>query len=158
MTESEAPESASNPDSPDTGDDGDYKSEAEKWKALARKHEQAAKANAGAAKQLAEIADRDKSDQQKLAERAEAAEKRAAEVELRALRHEVALAKGLTSSQAKRLVGSTEAELLADADELLSDIKSGRPPVDVDQGVRGDAAKSGKPDMNTLIRSAAGRS
>jgi len=38
-------------------------------------------------------------------------------------RAEVALAKGLTPTQAKRLVGSTKEELEADADELLADLK-----------------------------------
>lgn len=42
--------------------------------------------------------------------------------EARALRAEVALDKGLTVSQAKRLVGTTKEELEADADELLKDI------------------------------------
>jgi hypothetical protein len=42
--------------------------------------------------------------------------------EQRALRAEVANAKGLTPTQAKRLVGETREELEADADELLADI------------------------------------
>lgn len=49
-------------------------------------------------------------------------ERNAAASEARALRAEVANAKGLTPSQAKRLVGSTREELEADADELLKDI------------------------------------
>ena len=49
-------------------------------------------------------------------------ERQAKESEARALRAEVANAKGLTASQAKRLVGSTKEELEADADELLKDI------------------------------------
>lgn len=102
--------------------------------------------------------DRDKSEAERLAERAETAEKRAAEVELRALRNEVAISKGLTASQAKRLIGSTEDELLADADQLLADMKSGRSVPDVDQGVRGETPAKAKPDMNHLIRVASGRS
>lgn len=42
--------------------------------------------------------------------------------EQRALRAEIANAKGLTPTQAKRLVGETREELEADADELLADI------------------------------------
>ena len=42
--------------------------------------------------------------------------------EARALRAEVANAKGLTPNQAKRLVGNTLEELESDADELLKDI------------------------------------
>jgi len=49
-------------------------------------------------------------------------ERQAKESEARALRAEVANAKGLTPTQAKRLVGSTKEELEADADELLADI------------------------------------
>lgn len=87
---------------------------------------------------LKEFEDRDKTEAQKLAERAEAAEKRAAEIEARALRLEVAHEKGLTPGQAKRLVGSTRDELETDADEILRDFptKPGRPRGDVDQGAR----------------------
>ena len=53
-------------------------------------------------------------------------ERRTAETEMRALRAEVANAKGLTPTQAKRLVGSTREELEADADELLADIGAQR--------------------------------
>lgn len=70
---------------------------------------------------LKELEDRDKSDSEKLAERVAAAEKRAADAEAKALRLEVAAAKGLTPSQVKRLVGTTREELEADADELLAD-------------------------------------
>jgi hypothetical protein len=49
-------------------------------------------------------------------------ERQASDNEARALRAEIANAKGLTPGQAKRLVGSTREELEADADELLADI------------------------------------
>lgn len=49
-------------------------------------------------------------------------ERQAKESEERALRAEVANAKGLTTTQAKRLVGATKEELEADADELIKDI------------------------------------
>lgn len=49
-------------------------------------------------------------------------ERQARESETRAMRAEVANAKGLTPTQAKRLVGATREELEADADELLKDI------------------------------------
>jgi hypothetical protein len=70
-------------------------------------------------KAKAQAADASKSDLQKLADRLDAAEKRAAEAEATALRSEVAAAKGLTAAQAKRLTGKTKAELEADADDLL---------------------------------------
>lgn len=60
------------------------------------------------------------------AERATTADAERAKSDLRATRAEVALAKKLTPSQAKRLVGTTVAELEADADELLKDIGAQR--------------------------------
>lgn len=103
-------------------DTTDHKAEAEKWKALARKHEDQAKANSDAAKRLKEIEDKGKDDLQRATERADEADKKASAAEARALRAEVALAKGLTATQAKRLVGDTQEELEADADELLKDL------------------------------------
>lgn len=57
-----------------------------------------------------------------LEERVAEIEKQAKDAEDRARRAEVANAKGLTPSQAKRLIGSTREELEADADDLLKDI------------------------------------
>lgn len=74
---------------------------------------------------LKELEDRDKSDTDKLQDRVTVAEKRAEEAEARALRLEVAAEKGLTLTQAKRLVGSTKDELEADADELLESFGAG---------------------------------
>jgi hypothetical protein len=79
-----------------------------------------------------------KTEAEKLAERAAAAEKAAGEHQLRALRAEVALAKKLTPSQAKRIVGSTKEELEADADELLKDLAvTPAKPTSFDGGPRG---------------------
>ncbi len=78
---------------------------------------------------LKEIEDRDKTDSEKLTERLTTAEKRAIEAEHRALRLEVAAGKGLTPIQAKRLVGATQEELEADADELLATFVPNRPNV-----------------------------
>jgi hypothetical protein len=68
--------------------------------------------------------DAEKSDQQKLEERATGAEKDAGEAKAEAARLKVALRKGLTETQAKRLVGQTEEDLEKDADELLESFKS----------------------------------
>jgi hypothetical protein len=57
-----------------------------------------------------------------LEERVAEIERQSQESEARALRAEVANAKGLTPTQAKRLVGQTREELEADADELVKDI------------------------------------
>lgn len=106
----------------------DWKAEAEKWKALARKHEGQAKANADAARKLAETEDANKSDIQRATDKAAEAETRAATAEANALRIEVALDKapdGMPLAQvrklAKRLTGGTREELEADADELFGD-------------------------------------
>lgn len=57
-----------------------------------------------------------------LEERVAQIERQAKDSETRALRAEVANAKGLTPNQAKRLVGETREELEADADELMRDL------------------------------------
>lgn len=126
-TATDATATTSTTDSTDTSTSGDQPNELEKWKALARKNEQRAKENADAAKRLQEIEDAQKTETQKMLDRAEAAEKRAIELELQTLRSDVALRKGLTATQAKRLVGNTLDELEADADELLNDLKAARP-------------------------------
>lgn len=61
------------------------------------------------------------SDSEKAVARAETAEKKLAELEPKLLRLEVAYEKGLPSKLAKRLTGSTRAELEADADDLLEE-------------------------------------
>lgn len=103
---------------PATGDD--LAAEVEKWKKLARQNEAQAKANAEAAKRLAELEDRDKSEAQRLTEQQKAAEERAAKAERELLRLRVAARKGLTEAQAKRLSGDSEEELEADAEDLLA--------------------------------------
>jgi len=100
--------------------DKDWEAEATKWKALARKHEKAAKDNADAARRLADIEASGKSEQERLTEARQAAEERAQTAEREIARLRVALKKGLTDVQARRLVGDTEDELEADADELLT--------------------------------------
>lgn len=74
--------------------------------------------------QLKASSNGDQSDTDKINDRIAAAEKRAQEAEATALRWQVAGAKGLTSAQAKRLVGGTLEELEDDADELLAAFKS----------------------------------
>jgi len=68
-----------------------------------------------------------KSDLQKAIERAEKAEGALTPTQTQVARLEVALAKGLTATQAKRLVGSTKEELEKDADELLADLGAKKP-------------------------------
>ena len=69
------------------------------------------------AEKLAEFEESQKTEAQKAQERLEAAEKRAAELELKATRAEVAAAKGVP---AELLTGSTQEELEASADALIA--------------------------------------
>lgn len=121
----------------DLGDAGKKALEAERQ---ARKAAEAAAREAQ--KKVKEYEDRDKSEAEKAQERAEAAEKRAADLELENSRIMVAVEKGLTPAQAKRLVGSTREELEADAEQLLKDFPAPtgdgprRPAPDPSQGVK----------------------
>lgn len=83
-----------------------------------------------------------KSDEQKMLDRIEAAEKKAAEADERvgkaeanALRLSVAADKKLPPSLAKRLTGTTREELEADAEELLESVK---PSDESDKGGGGE--------------------
>ena len=123
------------------------------WKSEARKWEQRAKENSLAAARLAELEESQKSEAQKLEERASSAETKLTQTELRALRAEVALEKGLTPSQAKRLVGSSLDELAADADELLRDLgkQSTGPRPDPSQGPKVEGGKRSPADEFAAI-------
>lgn len=90
------------------------------WKEQARKWEARAKENNAAKKRLDELEEAAKTDLEKATSRAEAAEKRAAELEALGLRREVAEAKGLPLAAAARLTGETREELEADADQLAA--------------------------------------
>ena len=80
-----------------------------------------------AEEKVAEFEGASKSDIEKLNEKATTLEQRAAKAEAEALRLTVAFEKGLTPKQAARLVGSTQEELEADADELLETFGSQTP-------------------------------
>lgn len=69
---------------------------------------------------LKEFEDAQKSDSEKLTDRLTEAETRALTAERELMRLQVATAKGLTATQAKRLVGDTIEELENDADEILA--------------------------------------
>lgn len=77
------------------------------------------------AEKLAEFEEAQKSEADKLKDRIAELEPTAKE----ASRLRVALEKGLTVAQAKRLVGETEEDLAADADQLLEDLGEPRPRV-----------------------------
>ena len=123
-----APAPAPTP-TPPAQEEKDWKAEAERVLAESRKWESRAKENSKAAERLAAIEEEKKTAEQKLEERATKAEKDLADVRIESARNAVALEKGLTASQAKRLVGSTPEELAADADELLRDLGKPAPTV-----------------------------
>lgn len=120
------------------------------WKVEARKWESRAKENAAAAKKLQEIEDAQKSETEKLLARAEAAEKRAADLEAARLRDRVAQANGIPADLVDRLVGATEEELAADAQRLAALLRptdppppaTPPPPPPADGGPRGTPAPS----------------
>lgn len=80
---------------------------------------------------LKEIEDKDKSEVDKLRDQLAELTKERDSLATNSLRAEIAMSKGLTAAQAKRLVGSTREELEADADEILAAFPSqagGAPP------------------------------
>lgn len=119
------------------------------WKAEARKWEARAKENSGAATRLAELENAKKTEAEKTAERLTAAERKAADAELSALRLDVALDKapdGMAVAQvrklARRLSGSTREEMEADAAELFADFAP-KPKPTADSRRPVEALKSG---------------
>lgn len=108
---------------PATGDDGTTDTLGDAGK---RALEQERNARREAEKQLREmqaqlkaIEDKDKTETEKLREELDQIRAAHADATAKALRAEVAISKGLTAAQAKRLVGSTLEELEADADEII---------------------------------------
>jgi hypothetical protein len=136
----------------DVNAEGDTLGEAGKkaLEAERRNARAAARERDALAAKLKEFEDRDKSESERAAEKAAAAEKRVAELEAHATRLEVAFENGLTPAQAKRLVGSTREELEADAKELLatfkpasSDESTDKVTDSLDLGVRCGSPKKG---------------
>lgn len=128
----------------------------ERIKAELKEAKAKAKANEDAAKRLADIEEANQTEQQKIAARAEKAERELAAERLNGWRTSVALEKGLTASQAKRLVGNTRDELTADADELLADIgaakeKQDRRSPSFDQGSRTNDKPSAKEQADAQL-------
>ena len=88
----------------------------EDWKAQARKWEERARSNFTKAKKLDEIEEANKTELEKVTERAAKAEKAAKDAELKALRAEVASAKGVPL---KFVIGQTREEMEAIADDAI---------------------------------------
>ena len=99
------------------------------------------------ARRMDEIDEANKSELDRERELRITAETQVAESRLEADRNAVALAKGLTPTQAKRLMGANREELEADADELLVDLKASRPSAVASaegQGKQGEAVGQSK--------------
>lgn len=124
-----------------------------KLRAESAKHRTEAKANAEAARRLAELEESQKTEQQKLAERAEAADSRTAELERENLHLRTALEKGLPLELVDRLRGDTPDEVAADAETLLTlvappDREPNQPGFD--GGARSAKPLNGDPLLNSV--------
>jgi nucleotide-binding universal stress UspA family protein len=132
----------------------DWQKEAEKWKALSRKNEESAKANAGAAAELQTIKDSQLNAEQKAQKAAEKAVAEATAAKTELARYRVAASKGVP---AELLTGADETTLNAQADALLAFMgrQTPTPPVpDLGQGNRGGTPPQ---DPNAWLRRMAGR-
>lgn len=69
---------------------------------------------------FAELEEKDKTETQKLTDANRSLEERARKAEIDLCRYRVAMRKGLTETQARRLVGASEEELETDADDLVA--------------------------------------
>ena len=123
------------------------------WKAQSRKHEARAKESAAELKKLKEamtqmlspdqVADKDAA--------VNAANQRAEQAELKAMRLDVALAEGLPRDLATRLVGTTEDELREDATRLKDLVKPSAAKTDAKKGTN-PAPQADPPNANDLLR------
>ena len=148
----ETPETPVKPDTEQT----DYEAEAKKWQALARKHEERAKANSNAAKELEELRKASMTEQEKAVEAAKAEARTAAlrevgnrivDAEFRAAaagrldKERVdALLEGLDRSRFITDDGEVDTEKVAAYVERITPEPTQPGPVDLGQGVRQPAA------------------
>jgi hypothetical protein len=131
------------------------------WKAEARKWETRAKENTGAAERLAAIEEANKTEAQKLADRATAAETKANDSAAEALRWRIAAKHGITDADAETfLTGKDETTLTAQAERLseLAKATGTTPKPDLTQGARGATAATGDPaqDFATFLKAKLG--
>ena len=99
--------------------------EVEKWKSLARKHEQASKTNETAAAELQRLKDSQKSEADRAAERAAQAETSLAELESRVLRRDIALEHKLSSDDAAMLDAITDETAMRNLAKRLAGASEG---------------------------------
>jgi hypothetical protein len=137
-TETPAPETSEKPAEEPTSDEKPAQADTD-WKAEARKWEERAKANKGAAERLAEIEDANKSEVQKAAERAAALEAERDQAKVESLRYKLAAKYGLSDEDAELLLNGPDEETmqqqaarLAARDEEKGQPRTPRP--DANQG------------------------
>lgn len=132
----------------------DLTAEVEKWKSLARKHEQASKTNETAATELQRLKDSQKSEADRAAERAAQAETRLAELESRVLRRDIALEHKLSSDDAAMLDAITDETAMRNLAKRLSGAAEGdrkkKPNVVSREGTT--TSQPGEDPMRALVR------
>lgn len=144
----------------DNGDDDDRSGDGAGGDDVAKMKKALNKANKEAESfrlKLKEYEDRDKSETEKLTERSRELESNLTSAELRALRYEIALDKGIPKSIASRLQGSTREEMESDADELLKTLGNGngdgrRKTASFDGGPKEKDAPSGSSFLAQALR------
>lgn len=162
-TGTDDPQQPTDPQQPANGAaEPDYRAEAEKWKALARKHETSAKQNAAAAKELDTIRDAQKTSEQRLNDQLAAVQVELAQHRTRDVRTSAVLQAGLPADMAEYLTEVEPDAALEQAKRLAERLKPGgiapapAPAPDARQGAVGGPARQGD-DPNAWIRRLAGR-
>lgn len=150
---------------PDTGKPADPAADVAKWKALARKHEQSAKANAEAAKKLAEYEDAQKSEQQRMQDRAQAAETQLAALQAQNARLMAATVHGIPAELIDLLGDGTDEQINERAELLAAKLAAAAPSAHVtppqtrpvESLKPGAAPAGGEQDPDAWLRKLAGR-
>jgi hypothetical protein len=110
---------------------------------------------------LAEHEERDKTESERLTEKAAKAERQASDAEAKLLRYEIASERGLDLAAAAFLSGTTREEIELRADELakLLEDKGQKPAVTFDGGARQPVPEKGPPEQehNDFLLRALGR-
>lgn len=135
----DAPETPKEPTAPA----GDVQAELDRTRAALKNANKEAET---ARLRLKEIDDAGKSETERMAAELAAERARADAAEASLVRLEVASEKGLTPAQARRLVGATRDELVADADELLSTFGPAPKTEGDDSGPTAPPAGTPRPD------------
>lgn len=157
------PKDASNGQTPDAAGSAEPQTfDAAYVKSLRAEAAKSRKAKEAAEAALQERTDRDKTEAQRLADKAAENERKAAEAESKALRYEVAATRSLDLSAADFLSGQTREEIEASADKLAALLADKAKPrgAGFDGGARKtpDATKTPEQAHNDLLLAALGRS